>query len=530
VFAETIFMSVAASAILVAQLVASGSTFLLKRRLGLDEIITEMLVLDPDVKRSLRAITGGLDTNPPAYHLLLRMLRPIVAPRAEVALRFFSVAAALVALVGLYATLRQIYAPVIALATVLAIWSHPLLQRCAFEGRMYTSWLAAVVWCAYLLSRLATGLADDRVLHALLAGVAVLTCMLHTLGPLSLLLVLGGHLFFNGVDRSSADAVMWAGVGPIVFAGWMPVVWKQSVANPVSWVSPATTKNVADFTRAVLIPPGLATLLLLSGGSALFLQGHLPVESGPPGLVAASVLGGLAGSLAMPLALIVLSLTLEPLLVDRYALPVVVGFAPLIAAVIAPLPPVPAVLLIGVLALTGAYHLRSLHAEYRDRDRVMTRLIAAIERHAGQSVVYFERLHELAVVSRYRPSGRYVAIDVADNEATPGQSVRVPTSNQARLISRYYAGVTVIPWHVVRTLPELYVVPSTLTSSERELAQLERRYPEFDVLSLQAGLYRLVEKAHAVTANQTPRVEAPVGGLRPEAAATNETATGTAPG
>src|SRR4029078_7084065 len=115
-------------------------------------------------------------------------------------------------LVGIYATLRQTYPTLIALAVILALWSHPLLQRCAFEGRMYTSWLSAVVWSAYLLSR-STGVPDaDLGLHVLLAAAAVLTCMLHTLGSLSLVLVLGAHLVFNRFYRSSADAAMGARV------------------------------------------------------------------------------------------------------------------------------------------------------------------------------------------------------------------------------------------------------------------------------------------------------------------------------
>jgi len=394
---------------------------------------------------------------------------------------------------------------------------------------MYTSWLAAVVWSAYLLSRSTGGPDADLGLHVLLAAVAVLTCMLHTLGPLSLVLVLGAHLSFNGFDRSSVDAAMWASVGLITFVGWIPAVWKQSVANPVTWVSPATTKNVADFVRAVLLPPGVATLFLLSAGSALFLQGPLPADVRGQGLAAVSVLGGIAGPIAMPVALIVLSFTLEPLLVDRYALPVVAGFAPLMAAVIALLPSMCTVLLIGVLAVMGAFHLRSLVAEYRESDRVTTGLIAAIERQARQRPVYFERLHELAVVSRDTPSERYAAIDFADAGATSGGTMRVPSS-QARLISRYYAGVTLVPWLAVRPLPDLYLVPSTLTSSEQNLAQLEMRYPEFDVLPLRGGLYRLLARAPVVNSNQNRRRETPAEESRPSAPSTNGTVTGSARG
>jgi hypothetical protein len=48
-----------------------------------------------------------------------------------------------------------------------------------------------------------------------------------------------------------------------------------------------------------------------------------------------------------------------------------------------------------------------------------------------------------------------------------------------------------IRWDLVRTLPELYVVPSAVSLS-RGLSDLDKRYPDFVVLPLQCGLYRFV--------------------------------------
>jgi len=79
-------------------------------------------------------------------------------------------------------------------------------------------------------------------------------------------------------------------------------------------------------------------------------------------------------------------------------------------------------------------------------------------------------------------------------------------------------------------LPDLYLVPSTLTSSEQNLAQLEMRYPEFDVRPLQGGLYRLLERAPIVNSNQNRRRETPAEESRPSAPATNGTVTGSARG
>ncbi len=527
---EAVLMTVLLVAILVTQLVACKSTYLLTRNLSLDEIITEMLVVDPNVRHSLRAIIGGLDTNPPAYHLLLRPFRLLIARRTEIGLRIFSVFAAIIALIGLYVNLRQVYGPLIALAAVLAVWSHPLLQRCAFEGRMYTPWLAAVVWFSYLLSRSWSSPADLSV-HILLACTAVLTCMLHTLGPLSLGLVLGAHLVFNDFQPWSGHALMWASVGLILFVGWIPVLWKQNVANPVTWVSPASRRNVASLARAVVIPPHIATVLLLSGGFAAFLRVSSPLNSLGEGLTDAAALAGLAGLLVMPLALAVLSYAVEPLLVDRYAMPAVVGFAPAIAAVIAPLAPFWMVLLSGALMTIGASHLQSLRARYWERDKLTAELIDAIHRHTGESPVFFETLHELSVVSRYTepPSRRYVALDFDDDAPDAGEVVRVSTRNQKRMISMYYGSVTLIPWHAVRTLPELYVVPSTSTSLDRELVELEKRYPEFAVIPLQAGLYRFVARRDVINPGHA-RLATMAGTSPSGAGSTSETVTENARG
>ena len=66
---EAALMTVLLGAIVVGQLVASKSMYCHSQAVARRDL-TEMLVVDPDARRSLRAIIGGLDTDPPAYHLL----------------------------------------------------------------------------------------------------------------------------------------------------------------------------------------------------------------------------------------------------------------------------------------------------------------------------------------------------------------------------------------------------------------------------------------------------------------------------
>jgi hypothetical protein len=280
-------------------------------------------------------------------------------------------------------------------------------------------------------------------------------------------------------------------------------------------VSPATKLNVANLARGVFMPSHVATLLLLAGGFSAFLRVSLP----PNSLTDAAALAGLAGLAVMPLALVVLSYALEPLLVDRYAAPTVLGFAPAIAAVIAPLAPFWMVPLSGALMTFGASHLQSLRARYCETDKRTAELIEAIQRHTGESPVFFETLHELSVVSRYTEprSRRYVGLDFDDDAPDAAEGGRVSTRYQKRMISRYYGSVTLVPWDAVRTMPELYVVPSTARSLDREPVELEKRYPEFAVLPLQGGLYRFVARREVTNPGQDARL-ATVAGSSPSAA------------
>ncbi len=303
---------------------------------------------------------------------------------------------------------------------------------------MYALWLAAVVWFSYLLSRSWSSPADLGV-HILLACTAVLTCMLHTLGPLSLVLVVGAHLMLNDFHPWSGDALMWASIGPILFVGWIPVLWKQNCANPVTWVSPATKHNVVNLARGVVIPRHVATLLVLGGGFAAFLRVPAPPSSLVEGLDDAAALAGLSGLFLMPVALVVLSYTVQPLLDDRYATPVVAGFAPAIAAVISPLSPFWLVLLSGALLAIGASHLQTFRTRCWEKDKLDTGLIDAIHRYTGDNPVFFETLHELSVVSRYArpPAQRYVELDFDDDALESAEIVRVANKNHTRIMSTY---------------------------------------------------------------------------------------------
>src|SRR5215475_10495986 len=102
------------SGVIAIQLAVSKSLSLFDKYLWLDEIVTHLLVRDPNLGRSTRALVSGLDTNPPGYHLLLRAFLKLTRADDETAMRWFSLLATIAALIGLYAAVRLAAPPIVA--------------------------------------------------------------------------------------------------------------------------------------------------------------------------------------------------------------------------------------------------------------------------------------------------------------------------------------------------------------------------------------------------------------------------------
>src|SRR5262249_59139566 len=130
--------------------------------------------------------------------------------------RSFSCLSILAALAGFYANVRLVYSPLIALTVVLAIWQHRLILRYAFEARMYGLWLAAVVWFSYALTRVWT-VPDELWSQTLLASSSVLTCAVHTLGLLVVVIIVSACLIVDHWLPCSLSSLGLAGLCRIAF-------------------------------------------------------------------------------------------------------------------------------------------------------------------------------------------------------------------------------------------------------------------------------------------------------------------------
>jgi hypothetical protein len=498
---EAALVTVLLGAGMAVQLVLSRGLSLFRRHLWIDEIVTFKLVSDRDVSHALRAIVGGLDTNPPCYHLLLRLLRRLVGSAAEVLLRLFALLCVLLALGGLYVSLRQAFPPPVSLAGVLAVWAHPLILVHAFEARMYAPWFAATVWFGHALA-LSGEASADIWLQVLLAGTALLTCTLHTLGTIALGLVVSFHLLARPAETWHWSVLAPVSLGPLAFLAWIPFLWKQNGTNPVTWVSAPSKSTVVRFLGLVLFPSHLVPFLL--GGGLMALVWWLGGRSVGPGVFPPNpaVLVGLAGLGLMPLVLVVLSYAAQPLLVDHYAMPVVACFGPAAALAVSPVSGFWLCALCGLLGLISAYGLHKLAATYRYRDRRNAELIAAIRRHATGGPVLFESPLELYVVCHYAPelAERCFALDFEPGQLSHIDAFRLSVRNLARIFARYYPPPTPFPWETACDLPQKYLVPLT-EARPRGLLDPQRRYPGFCVRPIEAGLYQLVARSSAPPAS-----------------------------
>jgi hypothetical protein len=354
---------------------------------------------------------------------------------------------------------------------------------------MYAPWLAATVWFAFFLTQSGQS-PSEPCLQILLAATSLLASGLHTLGPLAVVLIVTAQLVFAPWSLSWITLAL-ASSGLLAFVLWLPCLKRQNDANPVTWINRTSRQSVVSLFSSLLSWKNVALVLLLGAGVAPIVPA-LAQYSGTVTMLDMRVLAGLVGLACMPLALVFLSLTGQPLLVDRYAILTVASFAPPIAAVIANASELWMGVLCAPLFYAGVREMRRLHTLCRERDQEKGNLVRAICRSTGARPVFFESLHDLAVVYRYAPdlAARSFMLDFESDELCHVEAVRIADRNQSRLLSRFYFWPHLMAWKAVRRSSRFFlVVPDA--SRERELAESTLWYPGFAAERIEPRLYEL---------------------------------------
>jgi uncharacterized membrane protein len=490
-FAEIVLVVAFLTIVLTTQLALSRSWTLFTRKFWLDEIVTYTTVTDPKLRHSIAAITGGLDTNPPGYHLLLRGFLRLAGRTDETSIRFFGCLSMLAALAGFYANARLVYSPLVALTVVMAMCQHRLILRYAFEARMYGLWLAGVVWFSYGVTRVWTT-PNDLWSKILLVCTSVLTCAVHTLGPLVVVIVLVAYLVVNHSLPLSWPALGLACLGPVAFLAWMPLLGKQDALHPFTWLRRPTRWDVAACARSLALPDHVTAVLLLAVGLAPLARNIEVGDSARASGAGLILLAGLASLVLLPPALLWLSYKVQPVLTERYALPAVAAFVPGMAFVTSFLPTLWMYGLCVCLFLGGAYEMALLANSLRNQDERWTDLIRAL-RQTDEHVLLFESIHEFSVVLHYASDlrERCFMLDFEPNQFGDfGNAIPLCDRTHARLFRKFYPQFASMPWETVRNTPRFYLVAAG-DSYQQHGQTYQPQYPGFVADSLSAGIYDL---------------------------------------
>ena len=81
---------------------ATGTTWNLTRPLWFDEIMTAVIVRNPDVVHSMQAMAHAVDTNVPGLHLITRVFTRLVGGHGGWEMHLVSLGAAILGLIGIY--------------------------------------------------------------------------------------------------------------------------------------------------------------------------------------------------------------------------------------------------------------------------------------------------------------------------------------------------------------------------------------------------------------------------------------------
>jgi hypothetical protein len=490
--------------VLAVQLLLADAFFLFQRNFWLDEIYTYILAGDPDVVHSLRALAGGVETHPPTYYLLLRAFAVLGGGPGEVVYRVAALLAVFLALLGVYALLRRRFSILVAATVVLALWCHPMVRYHAFEARAYGVWLAAIVWFAYFLER-CRAKPRSWTAHLLVAVTAALVCTVHYFGILSLGLVTAADLVRRRRGGDLRRVLPAVAAGPVTLLLCLPMLLHQKASFSVAtWVLAPTWSSTWACFQELLLPRAL--LLGLFAG-LLVVVPVLRLVRRPPstGADAEADWGGLLRLLALgllPLVLLILSFTVQPMLLSRYALPAVVALAPPLAFLLARLPRTAVGATALCLAVVSAWDLREDAASYRQRDRQTQDLIAVLRSRTTDGIVLTRHCHALYVVCHYAPDLRDRCFFLEDHELG-GQRLRyrseVFTRDLARNYATFYGQPALFPWFEAVHPAKIYFIPGYLTFDGRPAPpdQIEMDDPE-DVMPpdtkwrhLEQGLYEL---------------------------------------
>jgi hypothetical protein len=495
-YREFVWVTVGLSVVIAAQLVLGDAAYLLQRHFSPDEIYFHTLVTDPDLRHSMTALTNGVETNPPALHLVFRAVTSAVGSASETMFRCLSLAFVLVALVGVYATLRKSLAVLPALVAVLGLWCHPLALEQAVDSRFYFPWLAGIVWFAYFLSAAREPNAS-RWLAIPLALCGVFVCTVHYFGIISWALVIGGEfLLHRTASRPTWPCLFALGLGPLSLMACLPIFFQQRAALTVSSWEEVELGGIWPQLVLLMILAVLAGLFIRwlgrrFGGTAAAIDKNQAFQA----LIRNSA--GLLGLGLLPVIIILISITVQPVLMPRYALPALAALIVILAFGCSLLPRSVQLAACVLLILAGALQLRASAAQAKQFDATVQHYIAMLRQLPDGSPILFEYVGPLNLVCYYAAdlAPRCFFLDYERDEIGPTNALRLFGRDLARPYAKYYGVPALLPWASIRNQQRIYFIssldPLVIPNYPPDY------YPGFIIRSRGDGLHELIARASA---------------------------------
>jgi hypothetical protein len=478
------------------QLWLAGAGSLFARHFWQDEVYTHTLVTDPSLDHAMKALAAGVETHPPALYLSLRAFTALIGRQDELALRTFAFLAAMIALLGIYRTLRLTFPIWASLAGIMAVWAHQVMQRQSFEARFYVPWLAAIAWYCYFLVRSRDS--GDWSLWLGTAATAAYACTVHYFGIITLVLVLGSELRWRSRSgRPLASALVPSIAGPLALACCLPMLLQQRQATSVSsWMKYPESMDVISLIGEMYVEPAIAICLVIAWLGAMLAPEPLTTRDY---VLPLNRQVGMSALLLLPIVLIIFSYAIQPALVPRYSLPAVAGLAPAVAWLFARVPWHWTLVAILVFMGQGGWQLHDHAMSKRATDRDTQALLATLEESTDSELVLFESPAEQYVICRYAPRfgtqqdlfRRSYLIDFERGNIKYEPESRIFVRDLARQYAKFYGLPAIMKWNDFRAQhAHAYLVPAFLHIYADD-AWVTSPYPGFDARKVTDKLYEL---------------------------------------
>ncbi len=455
---------------------AGGGRYLLQRQLWMDEVHSWLLIQEPETQRSLQALADGVDYNPPTYILLARQLRFLPGGITESRLRWLSLSLMVLAVVGMFLVLRRRFPFLVCVAAVLMMASSVHLIHQSTEIRFYPLWCAACAWLCVVLDghefQRPWMLRLNNIVAVLLAGIITTT---HYFGILTLGLICVGAMFVPNITQGRRwIIVLVAFTGVLCLVSCLPfLIGQRAAITRATWVSPATVDDSIGFLTAMfpLVPMivcGVAFVLSL----ALAKSKDQHPNSALPGhdvlLARGPTIGELARQLApclllalMSLVIVLLSWTVQPSLVVRYAVTGILGFGAIFAILLSRCGPRVQMLMVVVSGIIFLQAVGSCSHQWRKIDQTRDDLVTQLQSLPADGPILFEDRTVSMPVLHSHPElhARCSLVDFTDDQLSSDSRLRIVQRDVGRKIMQWYPAYTMRSLDSLQDERTFFVIP-----------------------------------------------------------------------